>query len=111
MNENYSTLVERVQECVGRVVIKNLTVYDFLVICKPVETIFIQFSQVLPCIKTGKTEIINGRKWYISKHMTDDEILRTLFAAYKMFCEHEINENFLVDGVRFLNPHPEGARP
>lgn len=75
------------------------------------ECMFIQHSQIVNCINSNKMESQRGRKFYISEHMTDGEILRTAFLAVKLFEEHEINETFLVDGERFLNPHPEGARP
>lgn len=51
-----------------------------------------------------------GRKWYISMFMTEDEIFRTCLLAVRIFEEHEVYERFRVDGRRFLDPHPEGAR-
>lgn len=73
--------------------------------------IMLRHEQLAKCIKTGRTEWQKGRWYFISEHSTDDEILRTAFLAVKVFEEHEINETFLVDGERFLNPHPEGPRP
>jgi hypothetical protein len=75
------------------------------------ECVFIQHTQPVVCINSGNREWQRGRKFYISPYMTDEEILRTAFLSVKLFEEHEINENFLVDGERFLNPHPEGPRP
>lgn len=46
-----------------------------------------------------------GRKWYLSEHMTDDEIVKTVYAAFRMAVEHEVLEGFTVDGVRVFNPH------
>lgn len=72
--------------------------------------VFLQHRQKVACVNSGEIEYQKGRKFYISPHMTDQEIFRTMYLAIKLFEEHEINENFKVDGERFLNPHPEGAR-
>lgn len=73
-------------------------------------SLFVQHRQYLRCPHTGGREWRKGRKFYISPHMTDGEILRTLYLYVKLFEEHELNEHFKVDGELFLNPHPEGAR-
>ena len=46
-----------------------------------------------------------ARKWYLSEHMTDDEILKTAYAAFRMAVQHEVVEGFTVDGVRVFDPH------
>ena len=51
------------------------------------------------------------RKFYLSPHMTDEEVIRTFALAVKTFEEHEANEWLKFDGYRVLNPHPEGPRP
>lgn len=72
---------------------------------------FIQHWQQIPCTTTGEVSIQRGRKFYISEHMTDGEIIRTCRLAILSFEEHEVNELFKLDGDRVLNPHPEGPRP
>ena len=67
--------------------------------------IFLQIYYQAPCTKTGNLETWKGRKWYLSKYMTDDEIVKTAYGAFKMCVEHEIMENFKVDGVILFNPH------
>ena len=52
-----------------------------------------------------------GRKFYLSPHMTDEEVIRTFALAVKIFEEHEANEWLKFDNRRVLNPHPEGPRP
>lgn len=52
-----------------------------------------------------------GRKFYLSPHMTDEEIVRTARLAVLTFEEHEANEWLTYLGSRVLNPHPEGPRP
>ncbi len=46
-----------------------------------------------------------GRKWYISPHMTDGEIVQTAFLAIKIAEEHEMRELFLYKGQRVFGPH------
>lgn len=68
---------------------------------------FVQIQCDIPCNDTGKEETHNGRKFYLSPHMTDDEIFKTGYAAYKAFVEHEMMEGFTVTGVRFVDPHTD----
>lgn len=46
-----------------------------------------------------------GRKFYISEHMVDSEIIQTALLAVLTFEEHEARENFLFDGRRPYGPH------
>lgn len=75
--------------------------------CKNIESgrLFIQIVYDSVCAKTGKVESWHGRKWYLSEHMTDDEIVKTIYAAFKAGVEHEIMEGFKVDGKILFNPH------
>lgn len=75
------------------------------------ECVFVQHWQKVSDCKTGQPSFQKGRKFYVSPHMTDGEIVRTLALAVKLFEEHEANEWLRFDGQRVLNPHPEGARP
>jgi hypothetical protein len=47
----------------------------------------------------------HGRKWLLSEHMTDSEVVQTAFKAVLAAEEHEARETFLVDGVAVLGPH------
>lgn len=100
-------LHERVEALTKRIQYKRRT--DFRVFIKN-DLVFIQHIQYIACTSSGRLDWQGGRKFVISPFATDGEILRTCFLAVKLFEEHEINETFLVDGERFLNPHPEGAR-
>jgi hypothetical protein len=46
-----------------------------------------------------------GRKWQLSEHMTDDEIIKTAYAAFEAAVKHEAMEGFKVDGITLFNPH------
>lgn len=67
--------------------------------------VFIQIEYKSRCRKTGKNEIWRGKKWYLSEHMPDDEIVKTIYCAFEMAVKHEVLEGFLVDGKSLFNPH------
>ena len=67
--------------------------------------VFLQCTYSCPCIKTGNMEEWHGRKWYLSRHMTDDEIIKTAYTAFEACVKHEIMEGFRVDGKILFNPH------
>jgi hypothetical protein len=48
---------------------------------------------------------VRGRKWLLSRHMTDGEIVQTVYLAVKQFNEHELMESFLFEGERVFDPH------
>lgn len=66
---------------------------------------FVQCRFMAPDADTGCDEVQAGRKWYISPHMTDSEIVQTVFSAVKMAETHELHENFRYKGVQPFNPH------
>lgn len=57
------------------------------------------------CNETGKPMPWWGRKFYISPHMTDGEIVQTIFLACKIAMEHELREQFKYKGVSVFDPH------
>ena len=69
------------------------------------DRIFVQITYESPCNKTGEVKEWHGRKWYLSEHMTEDEIIKTCFAAFKATVEHETMEAFKVDDIILFNPH------
>lgn len=46
-----------------------------------------------------------GRKWYLSPHMTDSEVIQTALLAVLQAEEHEARERFRVDGQAIYGPH------
>lgn len=67
--------------------------------------VYMQCTYYDNCRETGKLTPWNGRKWYLSPYMTDDEIVKTAFAAFKATVEHEIMEGFTYKEVVVFNPH------
>lgn len=66
---------------------------------------YFQVSRDLPCTLTGETKTQKGRKWKISEHMTDSEIVGTIFKAVLTFEEHEVRERFKYQGQPIFNSH------
>lgn len=67
--------------------------------------IYLQIGYVAPCSKTSVYGVWRGRKWYLSKYMTKDEIIKTAYAAFEAAVKHEVMEGFKVDGKILFNPH------
>ena len=56
-------------------------------------------------VDTGKVELQKCRKWYVSAHSCDSEIVRSMFLAVRQAEEHELCENFNYRGQQVYNPH------
>ena len=67
--------------------------------------IFIQVMYDAPCTKTKEIKEWSGRKYYLSDHMTEDEIVKTAWVAFEQTVKHEVMEGFTVDNIILFNPH------
>jgi hypothetical protein len=47
----------------------------------------------------------HGRKWMLSAHMTDGEVVQTVMAAVLAWYEHEAREAFKFRGKQIFSPH------
>lgn len=66
---------------------------------------YLQWQFTGPCAVTGKVEHQPCRKWFLSQHMTEGELVQTAFAAALQAEEHECREFFMYAGHRIMNPH------
>ncbi len=57
------------------------------------------------CNITGEPAPWTGRKWFLSPHMTDTEIVKTALNAVLAAVTHEALETFRYDGVTIFDPH------
>ena len=69
--------------------------------------VYVKITCIAENTLTGTPEVQHGRKWYLSEHMTDDEIIKGAFGAFERFIAHEVKEGFKVDGKRIYNPHTD----
>lgn len=58
-----------------------------------------------PTGANGTLEPQHSRKWILSEHMTESEIVQTAFKAILTAEEHETREQFLYENVAVFNPH------
>jgi hypothetical protein len=56
-------------------------------------------------VATGVPTVWKGRKWTLSPHMTDGEIVQTAWLATMTAIEHEARERFTYRGVSVFDPH------
>lgn len=56
-------------------------------------------------VDTGELKEQHGRKWYVSPHATESEIVQTMLLAAKQSAEHRVREHFLYLGRRIFSPH------
>lgn len=66
---------------------------------------FLQVIFMDKCSVSGKEEPQHCRKWTLSYHMVDCEVIRTAFKAVQTAMEHEVQEQFTYKGARIFNPH------
>jgi hypothetical protein len=57
------------------------------------------------CTRTGQPAPWKGRKWRLSEHMTDGEVVATAFKAIITALEHEARELFKFDGQPVFDSH------
>lgn len=67
--------------------------------------IFIQWIYDEECVITGEMKEWHCRKWYLSDHMLESEIVKTAFAGAIASAEHQCREKFRYQDVRIFNPH------
>lgn len=67
--------------------------------------IFIQLVYDAFCTNTGVLQEWHSRKWYLSHHMTEDEIVKTCYVAFESAVKHEVMEGFKINGTVLFNPH------
>ena len=56
-------------------------------------------------VQTGETTHWSGRKWRLSMHMTNSEIVQTALKAVLTAEEHEARERFQYRGRSIFGPH------
>jgi hypothetical protein len=67
--------------------------------------IYLQASFRVEDPETGGWVTMRSRKWLISLHSTESEIVQTALKAVLTAEEHEAREAFLYDGVALFSPH------
>jgi hypothetical protein len=68
-------------------------------------TPYLKWVFTAPDIHSGEPEIQHCRKWQLSYHMTNSELVRTAYKAVLAAEEHEAAEAFHYKNVMVYNPH------
>lgn len=66
---------------------------------------YLQIKFNAPCNMTGEPQQQSARKWILSYHMTDDEIVGTALKATLTAVEHEAREQFKWKNQPIFRPH------
>jgi len=66
---------------------------------------YLQLVFESPCAFTGEPQEQRCRKWPLSWHMCDSEVVNTGLGAVLSALEHEAREHFSFNGRRIFNPH------
>ena len=72
---------------------------------KDVHRFFLQIKAIGKCNVSGKPWNWSSRKWPLSPHMTDSEVVQTAFKAVMTAMEHETREQFKFLGESIFDPH------
>jgi hypothetical protein len=93
--------LKQIEEIVAKVSYKN---WIFTISSKG-DGFLLQASFTAPDSKTGQVCIQRCRKWYISSHACEGEIVRTVYKAVEAAELHELQENFKFCGQSIFGPH------
>lgn len=66
---------------------------------------FLKWTFRAPCPRSGIVATQHGRKWRLSPHMTQSELVQTALMAALAATEHEARERFLYEGQPIFAPH------
>ncbi len=69
--------------------------------------LYLQVRATERCNDTGAAAEWGGRKYHISEHAADSEVVLTALKAVLTAVEHEARECFALDGVRLFDPHTD----
>jgi hypothetical protein len=94
--------IERIRDVVKRCAFQE---YVFDVHLDGRGEIFLQASYLEPDTVTGVIGTQLTRRWFISPHMTDSEIVRTAFKCIITSMEHRAREWFTYRGRAIFGPH------
>lgn len=62
------------------------------------------------CADTGDNAVLNARKWLLSPHMCESEVVGTAFLAVQQAASHEVREHFTYKGQKVYGPHFDVTR-
>ena len=96
--------LKSIQDLIGDVKFND---WNFQVNTNPDGTPYVQIKFLAPGSFTNsdKLELQSCRKWQLSYHMCDEEIISTAYKAMLAAVEHEAREQFTWRGQAIYRPH------
>ncbi len=99
-------MILRVQAIINRIVMMGMwKKWTFCVDTDSNGSYYFQIIFKEQCVRSGRTQTQHCRKWLLSNHMTDSEIIQTIYLAVEVATQHELRESFLLDGQPVFGPH------
>jgi hypothetical protein len=92
---------DQLKQIVGKVTYKN---WEFRVHEKG-DGFLVQVVWAAPDAVTGVPSIQKARKWYVSSHACEGEVVRTCYKAIEAAEIHELQEQFKYCGQKIFDPH------
>jgi hypothetical protein len=99
MEQNF---LKRASDVLSRVTFPG---FAFVTAEKVPGIVYLQITCDSKCNITGEALTWSSRKWLLSRHMTDGEIVQTAFKATLTALEHECRETFKYRGQAIFDPH------
>jgi len=93
--------VEALKHLINQVKFRDWTYHFYMDETRPI----LQIKFMAPCSDTGEMMLQSCRKWFLSFHMTDSEVIQTVFAATLRASEHEVREDFTWRDEPICRPH------
>lgn len=105
MSDHTNPTVERVNRLICQV---RFTIFNTLIVFEvrpDRDGARVRGCHWSPDPRTGKASEHFTRRWLISPHATDSEIVQTLFKLCLTAVEHEAREGFFYRGEQVFGPH------
>lgn len=107
---------DEIKAIVERVAFPNMAFHVNVIVASPPPNLggtgysqnayaYLQLEGFGRCNDTGLPNRWSSRKWLLSQHMLEGEIVQTCLMAVLAALEHETREQFTYEGVRVFDPH------
>ena len=100
--------VEQIEQIINDVQFELQARYRFLVTLRG-SAMLLYATYNEPDINTGVIELQTTRKWWISEHSTETEVVQTILKCVLTSTEHRTREAFIYKSKRCFGPHIDVA--
>lgn len=104
MSEEATSALRRIKDIVGGIRFREDNIF-YAGFFGGSEVMYVQHRYVRIDAVTGKPGWGYGRKWHVSPHATESEVVLTCLKAAITNAEHEVREDFVYKGAHLFHPH------